>query len=91
MNAPLPRAAAVVGAITLLLLLVPAMAMQFSGDFNWGPGDFAAAGGLLFGAGMAYVITSRRVRTAKHRVLVAMGVLLVLCVVWAELAVGLFD
>ncbi len=65
------------------------MAMQFSGAFNWGPGDFAAAGGLLFGAGMAYVITGRRVRTAKHRVLVAMGVLWVLCVVWAELAGGL--
>ncbi|MBK6470312.1 MAG: hypothetical protein IPF94_06120 [Betaproteobacteria bacterium] len=90
MNAPLPCAAAVVASFVFLLLLVPAAGVLFGG-VNWGPGDFIAAGVLLFGAGMAYVIASRKVASTKQRALVAVGVLLVLGTVWAELAVGLFD
>jgi peptidoglycan/LPS O-acetylase OafA/YrhL len=91
MSALLPRTAAVnVAALVLLLLLVPAAGMLFGSEVKWGIGDFIAAGALLFGAGMAYVIASRKVRSTRQRALVAVGILMVLAVVWAELAVGLF-
>lgn len=76
---------------TALLLLVPLLAMQFTPEVRWGPGDFAAAGALLFGAGMAYLLLAPRLRAQRHRLALAAGVLLVLATVWAELAVGLFD
>ncbi len=91
MNATLPRTAANVAAITAALLLIPTIAMLFTGEVNWGPGDFIAAAALLFTAGMAYTVGSRKVANTKQRVLVALAVLLVLATVWAELAVGLFD
>ena len=90
MHTPLPRIAARVALFVLLLLLLPAAGAVFGG-MDWGPGDFAAAGALLFGAGMTYAVGSQKVRTTRQRVLVGISVLLVLCVVWAELAVGLFD
>ena len=85
-----PRAATRVAALTAILLLLPLLAMQFSAEPNWAPGDFVAAGVLLFGAGMAYVMGTRSARTIRHKVVVGALVFAVLAVVWAELAVGLF-
>ena len=86
----IPRAVARVAVLTAMLLLVPLVAMQFTAEANWAPGDFAAAGVLLFGAGMAYVLATRRTRTTRQKVVVGALVFAVLAVVWAELAVGLF-
>jgi hypothetical protein len=85
-----PRAAARVAALTAMLLLVPLVAMQFTAEVIWAPGDFVAAGLLLFGAGMAYMLAARRSRTTRQKVVVGALVFAVLAVVWAELAVGLF-
>lgn len=74
---------------TGVLLLVPAMAMQFTDQVAWGVEDFLAAGALLFAAGAAIAIAMRRIRTAPARTAVIGGILLVLAAVWAELAVGL--
>jgi uncharacterized membrane protein SirB2 len=76
--------------VTGLLLLVPLLAMLFTDEVNWGIGDFLAAGALLAGAGMAYVVLARRSRSPAHRALIAALVLLALATVWAELAVGIF-
>lgn len=78
-------------AATLLLLLVPWVAMRFTSEIVWGPGDFVAAAALLFTAGMGYTLWSRRARTSLQRVFVGLAVFLMLAVVWAELAVGLFS
>ena len=88
---PLPRAAARLAAGTALLLLVPLLAMQFTAEVAWAPGDFVAAAVLVFGAGMAWVLVARRLRTVRQRVVAGVLVALVLATVWAELAVGLFD
>lgn len=79
-----------VAAITGLLLLVPLVAMQFTREVAWGPGDFVVAALLLFGAGMAMVGGVRRVRTTGARIAVVAVVAAGLALVWAELAVGLF-
>jgi hypothetical protein len=76
---------------TLALLLVPAIAMHFTSEMAWGAGDFLVAGVLLFGAGALAVLAVRQVRSNGHRVAVVLAVAAGLSLIWAELAVGLFD
>ena len=76
---------------TVLLLLVPAVAMQFTSDVSWGPGDFVVAAALLFGAGALAVLGLAHVNSAGRRAALLVGIALGLAVVWAELAVGLFS
>lgn len=76
---------------TAMLLLVPAVAMQFTPEVSWGPGDFVVAGVLLFGAGAATVFGFRHVRGTGRRAALALAVASGLALVWAELAVGLFS
>jgi hypothetical protein len=71
--------------------LVPLLAKLALAEMNWGVEDFAAAGILLFSAGMAYSLAAARTKTRAQRVFVLSGILLALAVVWAELAVGLFQ
>lgn len=75
---------------TALLLLLPAVAMQFTSEVSWGPGDFLVAGVLLFGAGALTILGLRHVTGIGHRTTLVAGVALGLALVWAELAVGLF-
>jgi len=90
MQSSLPRALFNVAAATVLVLSIPLIAMQFTSEVNWGPGDFALAGLLLFCSGVIYVVASRRIHSKAHRAVVAAIVVGVLAVVWAELAIGLF-
>jgi uncharacterized membrane protein YgdD (TMEM256/DUF423 family) len=73
---------------TLAILLVPAVAMRFTHEVNWGPGDFLVGGALLAGTGLAYVLTKRRVAGRPGRLLLGGLLALGLLLVWAELAVG---
>ena len=73
-----------------LLLLVPAVAMQFTFEVSWGPGDFIVAGILLFGADTASVLAHRHVKATGRRVALIFAVAFALAMLWAELAIGLF-
>ncbi|SDF47888.1 hypothetical protein SAMN05428966_11628 [Massilia sp. PDC64] len=75
---------------TLAILLVPAVAMRFTDEVNWGPGDFLVGGALLAGTGLAYVLTKRRIAGRPGRLLLGVLLALGLLLVWAELAVGIF-
>lgn len=77
--------------VTAALLAVPLVAMQFTAEVNWGPGDFVVAGVLLFGAGMLYALAARLASGKAQRVALALSVAAGLALVWAELAVGIFD
>ena len=72
-----------------VLLLIPFFAMRFTGEVNWSPLDFLAAGVLLFGAGLAIELALRIVKKPAYRLAVCAAILLGLFVIWAELAVGL--
>ena len=74
---------------TALLLLVPALAMQFTNEVNWGPLDFVYAGALLIGTGLAYEFASRKLRTTRQRVVVGATLAAAFLLIWAELAVGI--
>jgi len=80
----------VVAAVTAALLVIPLVAMQFTGEVVWTGSDFVIAGILLAGAGMLLVAALRHLRTAKARFIAAgiVGLGFVYC--WAELAVGIF-
>lgn len=74
-----------------LLLCLPALAMLFTREVNWGPGDFVAAAGLLGLAGLGLELTVRLATTPVRRALAAGAVVAMLLLVWVELAVGIFD
>lgn len=75
---------------TALMLLVPLVAMRFTDQVNWSPGDFVAAGVLLGGTGCAYVWLTRQTGRRGRRLATGASLLVALLLVWAELAVGIF-
>ncbi len=76
--------------LAALVLLIPAVAMQFTREVSWGPGDFIVAAGLLALAGLALEFGIRATASRVRRALIVAGVIGVLLVIWTELAVGLF-
>lgn len=72
------------------LLLVPYVAMRFTGEVNWSGFDFIVAGVLLFGTGIFIEIALRMLTSFWSRVAALAVILLGLFLVWAELAVGIF-
>lgn len=75
---------------TALILLVPLVAMQFTDAVAWTGGDFALAGVLLAGTGLAYVAAAPLLRSARRRMLLGMALAVLLALAWVELAVGVF-
>lgn len=71
-----------------LLLLVPFVAMQLSDEVVWTLTDFVTAAALLFGTGLAYLLLT--LNAPRRRLPIAAALLVVLGLVWAEVAVGVF-
>ncbi len=72
------------------LLLVPLIAMQFTNEVNWTLFDFVAAGGLLLGTGLMSELVMRKVKKIQYRIVICVALLVILFLVWIELAVGIF-
>jgi hypothetical protein len=83
------RLIAIVVAV-VLLLSIPFIAMQFTDEVNWDLPDFVVAGVLLLGTGLLWELVIRKVRTIKYRIALCVALLVMLLLVWAELAVGVF-
>jgi uncharacterized membrane protein len=64
--------------------------MQFTNEVNWSIMDFLIAGVLLFGTGLTIEFVLRKVKTRKNRILVCGIIILLLLLLWTELAVGIF-
>lgn len=73
-----------------ILLLIPLIAMQFTTEVNWTPMDFAAAGVLLLGTGLLCEWVLRKIVKMKYRIIICFSLLIILVLIWAELAVGIF-
>jgi len=74
---------------TAFLLLIPLVAMQFDSGVNWTVFDFVVAGGLLFGAGLTFVLIARKWNNTAYRLGAGVAAAAGLLLVWANLAVGL--
>jgi hypothetical protein len=77
-------------AIAVAILLIPLIAMNFTNDVNWKIFDFIVAGVLLVGTGLTLEFILRKIKTLRYRILFGIALFLVLFLIWAELAVGIF-
>lgn len=86
----LPRWRVLLWGGAALLLLAPAAAMRLTSEMNWGPGDFAIFGAMLLAVCVALELNARFARRPRHRVLIALVVIGVFLLIWAQLAVGIW-
>ena len=66
------------------------MAMQFTDEVNWTLSDFVVAGALLLGTVLICEFVISKVKKIKYRIAICAALLIVLLLVWAELAVDIF-
>lgn len=77
--------------IVAFLLLIPLIAMQFTDEVNWTLIDFVVAGILLLGTGLIFDLVLRKMKNLKSRIAISVALLLLLFLIWAQLAVGIID
>ena len=71
------------------ILLLPLLAMQITDGVAWDMADFAVAGALLFGTGLAYELVARKAGIIAYRAAVGVALAAALLLVWMNLAVGI--
>ena len=78
-----------VAIVTVTILLVPLVAMQFTSEVDWGVGDFIIMGALIFGTGISFVFVIRYATNMVYRIAMVMAFGSTFFMIWANLAVGL--
>jgi hypothetical protein len=74
---------------TVLLLLVPLVAMQFTPEVNWSVSDFILMGALIFGTGVLVMLALRSREQMAYRAGLIIMIGASFLMIWANLAVGL--
>ena len=77
-------------ATALTFLAIPLIGMQFTNEINWSGFDFLIAGVLLIITAFGINTILNNVKLDSKRFLYIAIVLIVLILIWAELAVGIF-
>ncbi|HZH44910.1 MAG TPA: hypothetical protein VEY50_12585 [Lysobacter sp.] len=85
------RASWAVWGTAALILLLPAVAMQFTDEVNWDETDFIVMGALLFAACGTYELAARTMRDGFYRAGVGVAVVAAFLLVWINLAVGIIN
>ncbi len=75
--------------IPLIILSFPLIAMQLTNEVNWTISDFLVMGILLFSTVFTIDFVLKKVKTLKSRLIVIFAIVILLVLVWAELAVGI--
>lgn len=78
-----------VALVTVLILIVPLVAMQFTAEVNWSVSDFIVMGALLFGTGVLFMLVMRLSSSIAYKVAMGLAVGATFFMVWVNLAVGL--
>jgi hypothetical protein len=78
-----------VALVTVVILMVPLVAMQFSDHVNWSVLDFLLMGSLIFGTGVLFVLVMRLSSNIVHKVAMGLAIGATFFMVWVNLAVGL--
>ena len=76
--------------VTVIILLIPLIAMLFTEEVNWSIFDFVVAGILLLSIGLLGEFVTRKINKTKYRIAIYVALLIVLLLIWAELGVGIF-
>lgn len=77
--------------VVILLLCIPFFAMQFNGSAHWSLGDFILMGLLLMGLGISITLILNRIKNRKKSLLYIWILIILFLLIWAELAVGIFN
>ena len=72
-----------------LILLAPAVAMQFTNEVNWTTSDFVFAGIMLIGGATVIEVVAWKVRSPVVRIGFALFIIAIVALVWIEGAVGI--
>lgn len=75
--------------LAALLLLLPLAAMQFTSEVSWTGFDFAAAGVLIGGTGLAFELAVRATRNTAWRTAIGLALAAAFLLVWINGAVGI--
>lgn len=75
--------------LVAVLLLLPAIAMQFTQEVAWSIGDFIVAGVLLIGTGTLVELLLRRSRDNAYRAGAVLALVGCLLLAWSNAAVGI--
>ena len=77
--------------ITIGVLLLPLISMQFSEEVQWTLSDFLIAGVLIFSVSsiISYILSISK--TKKTKIVWITLLVLLFILLWAELAVGIFN
>ena len=71
------------------LIALPAIAMQFTEEVNWTPGDFVFATVMLGGVGIAFELAVRASGSWAYRGAAAIALMAGLTILWVNGAVGI--
>ena len=74
---------------TVVLLLVPLIAMQFTSEVVWTLSDFIFAGVLLFGTGAVFGVFLHNMENNSYRIGAGIALISTLFLVWVNGAVGI--
>lgn len=81
---------ALIFAIPSLLMVAAFISNHFVEGFNWTGSDFLIAAILLFGtASFIYMIVSSKL-SVRAKTIISIVIILLLMIIWVEMAVGLF-
>lgn len=75
----------------LLLLLLPLIGMFVSNEVNWSFFDFIIMGILILSFSFGIKQVLKTTKNIKYRILIIGLILILFLLIWAELAVGIFD
>ena len=75
----------------LLLLLIPFVEMQYSNEVKWSLNDFIIMGVILLSFGIIINTIIYHVVAFNKRVILISTLIILFLLLWAELAVGLFN
>ena len=73
-----------------VILLIPLAGTLLSSEVQWDMADFLIMGSMLLGAGLVLECIIRKVPNKNARILGVILLILVVLLLWVELAVGLF-
>ncbi|MBP6576045.1 MAG: hypothetical protein KA796_11795 [Chryseobacterium sp.] len=76
--------------IPFVLLSIPLIAMQFTKEVKWTLSDFLIMGILMFATVFTIDFVLKKVKTFKSRLILVLGIIALLLIIWAEMAVGIF-
>lgn len=74
---------------TACILSLPLVAMRFTDEVAWDLADFAVAGALLVGTGLAYELAARRTGDLAYRAAVGVALAAAFILLWLMGAVGI--